>query len=110
MSIMTDWMEPFEAWCDQQECEPKPLPEGLDLDTVEGMGTWLSYPANWVRSDLFVLKWDGMVPRLARNYAWNIAPGCPDRKTMIEVAIYERRRRRERSRKDDSPGQQEGEM
>jgi hypothetical protein len=29
---------------------------------------WLTHPSNWFESELFIIKWDGLVPRISRRH------------------------------------------
>lgn len=49
---------------------PPPLPDsqGYELDTIEKARTWLTNPNNWFRSKLFILKWEGLIPRVSEEH------------------------------------------
>jgi hypothetical protein len=49
--------------------QEKPLPDGYNLDTIEKARAWLSDPKNWFRSELFVIKWEGLIPKISEKRA-----------------------------------------
>jgi hypothetical protein len=48
--------------------EQLPPDFGYNLDTIEKARKWLTNPKNWFRSELFILKWDGIVPRISEKH------------------------------------------
>lgn len=94
MSDQYPWQSEYREWQRRREADPGPLREGLDLDRIADLDEWLSHPASWVRTELFVIQWSGLVPYLSRAHAWKMAPGSGDRKAMLEVILCERGRRK----------------
>lgn len=49
---------------------PKPLPEslGYNLDTIEKARQWLINPQNWFKSELFILRWEGLIPKISERH------------------------------------------
>ena len=98
-----NWNEEYIAWQHMVEKSPTPLPPDIDLDTLSGLGQWLSHPSNWMNTDLYVIKWNGLIPSISRFHAWKLAPGCPERTGLLGVLLYERKYRRLRpNQKDDN--------
>ena len=79
-----------------RQLHPPELKENIDLDTISDLAEWMSHPSSWVRSELFVIVWKGAVPHLSLNQAWMMDPSCADRRSLVEVAFLERRRRKTR--------------
>lgn len=54
----------------REATEPEELPEsfGRNLDTIEKARRWLTNPRNWFTSELFILRWDGLLPRISRRH------------------------------------------
>ena len=46
-----------------------PLELGKNLNTIEDARKWLSHPSNWIKSQLFIIKWDGEVPYIEETRA-----------------------------------------
>lgn len=88
------WRQPFERWATEREREPGPVPD-QHLDTLSGLARWLSHPSNWVRSDIFVVVWYGLVPKISRSYAWKLAPEAIERhgRGLLESIMWDRQRR-----------------
>lgn len=106
---MYDWQEPFKKWQRERERDPGPVPEDADLDTLRGLEAWLTHPANWRKTDLFIVGWEGLVPWLSQSHAWKLAPECNDRQGLLEVILYERRHRRLRGQRKDDEGHEPAE-
>lgn len=92
--------EPYREWQRQQENNSGPLLEP-ELDSLAGLGTWLSHPSNWKKTELFIVIWDGTVPSISSSHAWKMAPDCPDRVPLLQVILYERRCRKAKPKKED---------
>lgn len=97
----TEWMLPhveeFLRWRDRRASIPgDPPPAGLGraLETLKDVETWLSHPSNWFNGVIYIIRWNGAVPTISREEAWQLAPGSPCRKTMLEVILCEHHRRR----------------
>lgn len=93
--MLSDGREPFVEWQHSREKDPGPMPEG-DLDTIEGLRAWLSHPANWVKTDLFIVIWDGYVPQISYSHAYKLAPASKDGVGLLQVILADRRRRKTR--------------
>lgn len=75
------------------------LPEtfGYNLDTIEKARRWLTNPQNWFKSELFILKWDGLIPRISERHGRRlIAEPWDD--GLPWTVVYEQKQRR--SKKD----------
>jgi hypothetical protein len=64
-----DYMDSDEPVVAKKEPEPLPISFGRNLGTVERAREWLSNPHNWFESELFILRWDGIVPYISRRAA-----------------------------------------
>ena len=87
----------------QQKEEALPLPFGLgyELDTVEKARQWLTHPSNWFKSGLFILKWDGLVPRIAETHGKRLIAEPYD-DGLPSVVVFEQRRRRTKKDRGES--------
>jgi len=50
--------------------KPEPMPEdfGRNLDTLEKARLWLTNPHNWHKSELYILKWNGLLPTVSESH------------------------------------------
>lgn len=86
------------------KAEPlKPLPEGFgyNLDTVAKARQWLTHPQNWFKSTLFIIKWDGLVPRIAEHHGQRLVNEPLDNGLAEVVVTEQRKRRAKKSRGED---------
>ena len=96
------WQEPYLQWQRERERNPGVLSPDLDLDTIAGCREWLSHPSNWMRTELFIIRFEGLLPKISSFHAWKLAPDCGEAKGMIEVVISERRNRRYKPKEDNN--------
>lgn len=90
----SNWMAPHTAWVSHQRVNATDLPHDLDLDTVDGMREWLSHPSNWVETDLFIIRFDGLSPKISSSHVWKLATGCNEALFLLDVVLADRRNRR----------------
>lgn len=76
---------------------PPPLPDsfGYNLDTVAKARQWLTHPQNWFRSELFILRWDGLLPRISERHGRRLI-NEPWDNGLPEVVVWEQRQRRKK--------------
>lgn len=76
---------------------PPPLPDsfGYNLDTVTKARQWLTNPQNWFRSNLFIIKWDGLLPRISEHHGQRLI-NEPWDNGLPEVVVMEQRNRRKK--------------
>lgn len=85
---------------DKKNTEPLPREFGADLGTITRARQWLSNPHNWHEGDIFVLKWDGLVPSVSRSRAIRMIRE-PWNEGLPEVVVREQMRLRRGGRKDE---------
>lgn len=94
---MDDPSGPFKRWAEGRKVDPGPAPDrdlGRNLESFEDVAAWLSHPTNWFGGDMYIVKWDGYVPTIAKNHAWQLAPGSYCRDMMLKVVLTEHQRRK----------------
>lgn len=98
---IADWQAPYDQWARERERNPGPIPTEPDLDTLAGLREWLSHPANWKKTELFVVGWNGLTPWISSHHAWKLAPDSAHGQSLLEVILWDRRKRKSRPRPDD---------
>lgn len=63
---------------------------GKNLLTVADVRTWLSHPSNQLETRLFIVKWDGLVPKVSVHHVERMMV----EDGFCEVVIWEQQRRR----------------
>lgn len=97
------YVEPFRLWRESVKRNPGPPPPielGRNLVTLDNAHAWLAHPSNWFDGVLDIIKWNGLIPTISYEHAWELAPGSWGRDMMLKVVILEQRRRRH-GRQDD---------
>ena len=81
----------------------QPLPElfGRNLDTLEKARQWLTNPHNWHTGELFVLRWNGLIPTVSQRHGERLIKEPWD-DGLPWCVVYEQRRRRDRGEKGES--------
>lgn len=98
--ILNDWQIPFRQWAEQRERNPGPIPQKNILNPRELLD-WLSHPSNWFDSHLYIVKYEGLTPKISKHHAWKLAPGCKDRYGLISVVFNCLNRRKNGSDVDE---------
>lgn len=77
---------------------PPPIPEsfGYNLDTVEKARRWLTHPQNWFRSELFIIRWNGLLPMISEKHGRRLIAEPWDN-GLPEVVVWEQRKRRSKN-------------
>lgn len=68
--------------------EPPNINKGKNLKNIEDVRAWLSHPSNQVNTELYIIKWDGYIPKLSVHqvdYLWN-DPGLA--RVVIEAQLF----------------------
>lgn len=109
---LREHVEPFRQWREARRADPGPRPPeelGRDFTRVEDVFTWLSHPSNWFQSELDIIRWKGATPSISESQAWQLAPGCWGRESMMTVVFTEQKRKRHGRSLDfqdqDEPGE-----
>jgi hypothetical protein len=74
------------------------LPDGYNLDTIEKARAWLTHPSNWLTSKLFILKWDGLIPKVSKEHGERLIAETWDDGLPWCVVIGQRDRRAKKDR------------
>ena len=92
------------------EPEPERLPDefGRDLPTVERARRWLSNPAAWFESELAIMRWDGLVPRVSRRHGERLAREPWDDGLPWCAVVGQRERRARRDKGEPLEGAEPG--
>ena len=79
---------------------PPPLLEsfGYGLDTVQKARQWLTNPQNWFKSNLFIIKWDGLLPRICEQHGQRLINEPWDDGLAHTVMVEQRKRRTKKDR------------
>lgn len=113
---MGDWpaydevLRPLQRWRDAQRSAKDNPPNkelGRNLETIEDVDTWLSHPSNWFRGQIYIIRWDGCVPMISEEQAWQLAPGSFSRDMMLKVVLSEHQRRKRGGYKESEPAGEE---
>jgi hypothetical protein len=83
--------------------EVPPLPEsfGRNLDTITKARQWLTNPHNWFESELFILKWDGLLPRISRKHGMRLRTETWD-DGLPWCAVFEQKQRRTKKERGEA--------
>lgn len=81
-----------------QNIVPEPTEElpdsfGYGLDTVEKARRWITNPKNWFKSELFILRWDGLLPRVCERHGKRLL-NEPWDNGLAELVVMEQANRR----------------
>lgn len=92
------------------ELQKDPLPRefGLDLSTVARARQWLTNPHNWHDGNIFILRWDGLVPTVNRTHGMRLVEEPWDDGLPLVVVMEQRRLRQGGRREDEGQGEDEG--
>ena len=92
----------------REPLQKDPLPEefGRNLDTVERARKWLTNPHNWFEGRVFILRWEGLVPKISSYHGQRLAHEVWDN-GIPWVVVREQLRLKRGGRHD--PETQEGE-
>jgi len=63
---------------------------GRNLDTIAKARLWLTNPFNWHESNMYVLKWNGLIPSVNRNHGMNLVNEPHDDGLPIVVVRQQR--------------------
>ena len=75
---------------------PPPEELGRNLETIADARRWLMHPSNWIESWFYIIRWDGIVPKIRKQRALELLKQPEDTGIFI-VAVQEQRRRKTRS-------------
>lgn len=73
---------------------------GRNLDTIAKARQWLTNPHNWHKSDMYVIKWDGLLTTINRRHAIEMLNSVNDN-FLVEVVIREQMRLKRGGKKYD---------
>jgi len=82
----------------QRETPPESL--GKNLNNIEDAKTWLLHPSNWIDSRLWIIKWDGIVPKIARHQALKLIEE-PGDDAIFQVVVRHQSSLKSRGKKRD---------
>lgn len=85
MSYLVEWERPFLRWADERERDTDLAPAPRQLQDIEDMALWLSHRSNWKNTQLFCMGWGTRGMWIGRDHVRRIAPGHPDRETLLTV-------------------------
>lgn len=85
-----------------------PLSEefGRNLDTIAKARQWLTNPHNWLDQDSFVVKWDGLIVKIAKRHGMRLFDE-PHDLGLPEVIVREQIRLRKGGRREDEMNERE---
>lgn len=66
---------------------------GRMLTTLEEAKAWLLHPSNWFESDLDILRWDGLSPKISRSRALAYLRGETNDDVFLGAIVGQRNRR-----------------
>lgn len=90
-----------EARVVRSQIMPLPPEFGLSLDTVAKAREWLTNPNNWFESTVFILKWDGLLPKVSARHGQRLVDEPWD-DGLAQVVVREQVRLR-RGGKQEEP-------
>ena len=73
--------------------DPPPIELGRDLKSIEDAHRWLSHPSNWIKSQLFIIKWDGVVPYIEESRGMELLREGFDKSILLSVISQQRERK-----------------
>lgn len=76
---------------------PPPAELGKNLTTVADARRWLLHPSNWIDSSFWIVKWDGVIPKLTRRIALERLAN-PSDNGIFEVIVIEQHRMKTRAK------------
>lgn len=76
--------------CPRVGTPPPATSLGSELTSVESVREWLGHPSNQFEGQIFIVKWDGYVPKLSKQHAERLWEGTG----LAEVIAYEQVRRK----------------
>jgi hypothetical protein len=79
-----------------------PLSEefGRNLDTIAKARQWLTNPHNWLDQNSFVVKWDGLIVKIAKHHGVRLFEETHDN-GLPEVVVREQIRLRRGGRREE---------
>lgn len=90
------------------KADTKPLPPefGRNLDTLAKARQWLTNPHNWHKSDMWILKWDGLLVTINERHAQNLIVN-PSDNGLPECVLIEQYRLRQGGKRFEEPTAEE---
>lgn len=76
---------------------PPPADLGRNLNTIEDARRWLLHPSNWLDSQFWIIRWDGIVPKIRESRAKELI-AQPHDTGLFEVVVIEQRRMKNRAK------------
>lgn len=77
--------------------DPGPIPDpelGKNISSIDDARRWLSHPTNWFESHLFIVKWDGLVPKVNKDKGRMILNGDRECDSLLACVVVGQRKRK----------------
>lgn len=75
---------------------------GRELTTVERARRWLTNPANWFDSEMYILKWDGIVPTVCKRHGMRLVEETWDNDLPMLVVREQLKKKTDPNQDDES--------
>jgi hypothetical protein len=103
MSICTKCKKPEESYYHKQACPLLGTPAPDDskarkFKTIEQVREWLSHPSNHVVTELYVVKYNGHIPKVSVHHFEDVFKDT----AIAESVIYQQTLVRQKGRKNDN--------
>lgn len=69
---------------------------GRHLETSEDVRKWLGHPSNWKKTQLFIIYWEGNVPKISETFVGELR-----RDSFCQVVVREQANRKRRPTNDE---------
>jgi hypothetical protein len=90
----------------KEDFEPLPEEFGKNLSTIEDARKWLTNPHNWHSSNLFVIKWDGLLCTVNERFGQRLIDE-PNDIGLLNVAVIDQIRIKRYGKCDDESSSME---